>query len=276
MKSIWHAQLLHGYVAASNEPHADESKANTTDALVSFEPKPWWSLAVSEDAYIHTSLSRHLIRAGLDIELAALLLDGRWTQVRRKIGGLLALKTDFELLEESFLRINTAGERLSIFEEIRQAFKYIFRAVQLSWGWMDTGLRVFQFQACGRLAGVRKSNFIVDTFLNSVEKYTPKPYLVPVSSFFEELNSALITEIPVRGCDCVASSPCGRYIAVGDRSDILVARSSSGEILQRLRGHGGEVLCVAFAAGWEKLSPGLGREGYDVGLGNFRIGCACT
>ncbi len=85
----------------------------------------------------------------------------------------------------------------SIAEEARQGFKDIFKAVQVSWGRMVSGLRVFQFQVCGRLISMRKSNVIIDTYLTSVEKFTPKPYLVPVSSFFPELNSALITEIPV-------------------------------------------------------------------------------
>ncbi len=53
-----------------------------------------------EDGYIHENLSRHLTCAGLGIELAALLLDVRWTEVRGRIGGVLALKTDFELLEK--------------------------------------------------------------------------------------------------------------------------------------------------------------------------------
>ncbi len=78
---------------------------------------------------------------------------------------------------------------------------------------MVTGLRVFQFEVCGRLASSRKPSGIIDIYLNSVKKYTPKPYLVPVSSFFPELNSALITEIPVGGwCNCVASSPSGRTL----------------------------------------------------------------
>ncbi len=101
--SLWHAQLLNGYVVASNKPPAEESNAFTIDALVSAVPRPWWASDVPEDGYIHANLWRHLTCAGLGIELAALLLDGRWTQLRGKIGGILALKTDFELLENYFL-----------------------------------------------------------------------------------------------------------------------------------------------------------------------------
>ncbi len=256
---FWHAQLVDGYVAAPNEQRAKEPNAFSTDTLVSFEPRPWWSLAATEDGYIHGNLSRHLTCACLDIELAALLLDVRWTQLRGRIGGILALKSDFELLEKCFLRIENSGERESMVEELRQSFKDIFKTVQLLWARVVSEQRAFQFSVCGRLARARKSNVIIDTYLKSVEKYAPKPCLVPVSSFFPELNSALITEIPVGGrCTCVSSSPCGRYIAAGAGADILVASISSGEILQRLRGHSEDVYCVAFAAGWEKVVSGSG------------------
>ncbi len=111
--SLWHARLLNGYAMASNEPRAEESNAITADAVVSFEPRPWWSLAVSEGGYIHANLSRHLTCAGLGIELGALLLDGRWTQLRGKFGGILALKTDFELIEKCLLRMENSEERES-------------------------------------------------------------------------------------------------------------------------------------------------------------------
>ncbi len=61
---------------------------------------------------------------------------------------------------------------------------YIFKALQQSLARMAIGQRVFQFQVCGRLAGLRKSNAIVDAYLKSIERRTPKPYLRPLSSFF--------------------------------------------------------------------------------------------
>ncbi len=86
-------------------------------------------------------------------------------------------------------------------------------------------------------------------------------YLVPVSRFFPELDDALFMEIPLGGrCWCVASSPCGRYIAAGAWADIVVAKSSSGEVLQRLRGHSGIVKCIAFAAGAKKIVSGSWRR----------------
>ncbi len=38
---------------------------------------------------------------------------------------------------------------------------------------------------------------------------------------------------------------------------LWAARSSTGEILQRLRGHGEYVCGITFAAGWEKIVSGF-------------------
>ncbi len=211
--------------------------------------RPWWSSSVPEDGYIHANLSRHLVCAERGVELAALLLEGRRTELRGRVCGILALKKDYEELEKRFLRMEDAREQESLSAEVRQSFNEIFKAVKLSWARLATGLRVFEIRLCGRLSNLRRSNVTVDAFLNGVENCTPTPYLLPVNSFFPGLNNALIMEIPV-GCysRCVAISPCGRYIAAGAGADIVIAKSSSGEIVQRMQGHTKDVSCVAFIA----------------------------
>ncbi len=99
-----------------------------------------------------------------------------------------------------------------------------------------------------------------------------------MSRFFPELDDALVMEIPLGGeCQCVASSPCGRYIAAGAWADIVVAKSSSGEVLQRLRGHSRAVTCIAFAAGGKKIVSGSwDKKIMDMGMGGVRISCAST
>ncbi len=63
-------------------------------------------------------------------------------------------------------------------------------------------------------------------------------------------------EIPLAGLfECVASSPCGRYIASGAGAH-LVAKSSTGAILRRIRDHSDDVTCIAFAAKGKKILSG--------------------
>ncbi len=77
-------------------------------------------------------------RTGLAV--AGWTMDGSARENRGNTG----TQTDFELLEEFLLRIDNSIERQSIAEEVMQVFKDIFKAVQVSWGRMVPGLRVFR------------------------------------------------------------------------------------------------------------------------------------
>ncbi len=57
-------------------------------------------------------------------------------------------------------------------------------------------------------------------------------------------------------CNCVACSPCGRYIAGGAGKDIVIIDASSGEILRRLRSHSKDVRCITFFPGCTKIVSG--------------------
>ncbi len=95
-------------------------------------------------------------------------------------------------------------------------------------GRLGKSWRTFQFHACGRLGYLRKSSALVDAYLKSMEKWTPKPCLMPLSTFFPELDDALVMEISLGGrCWCVASSPCGRYIAGWRLGRILWLRKAA-------------------------------------------------
>ncbi len=95
---------------------------------------------------------------------------------------------------------------------------------------------------------------IVDSVLTSFEEHTPKPILKPLNSFFSELNSAQIFEIPVGGqCSDVACSPCGLYIAAGGGLNIVLAVANTGDVLKRLHGHSSDVECVSFVGGSKKI-----------------------
>ncbi len=104
----------------------------------------------------------------------------------------------------------------------------------------------------GRLFSAKRDSDLIDRVLDSFEVHTPKPYLKPVSSFFPQLKSAQITEIPAGGlCERLACSLCGRYIAAGNRFDVVVADASTGDVLKRL--HGSNATCAKFAGGSEKI-----------------------
>ncbi len=210
----WHRQLLNGFLKTSNGGDSDEAKTDVASGIVKVVPRRWWMKKdVPEDGYIHGNVARHLSWANRGAELGGLLLDARWTEVRTRIGGVLGLKSDFDVLDECLEGWEGSEEVKGLIGEVREQFGQIFKAVQVSWGRTGKGRRAFQFQVCGHLEHLRKSSALVDVYLKSLEKWTPKPILVPVSTFFGELDSGLMMEIPLGGqCCCVASSACGQYI----------------------------------------------------------------
>ncbi len=128
----WHAELLNGYLGGV--PPADERRVADTlsscssDDIVACSPRTWWCASILEDRYIHDNLARHLACSGQYLELAALLMDIRWTHVRFKIGGITALKKDFQCLEESQLYMNCKRGKNGQSEEIVEGFKMILKA----------------------------------------------------------------------------------------------------------------------------------------------------
>ncbi len=81
---LWHTQLLNGYLETTH-PITEEPNAQVLDAILSVTPRPWWSSYVPDDGYIHHNRSKHLACADQGFELAALLLDARWTILRSRL-----------------------------------------------------------------------------------------------------------------------------------------------------------------------------------------------
>ncbi len=146
----WHKELLNGFLKGSNGDDGEEPKADVAGAIVRVVPRRWWGKKdVPEDGYIHGNVARHLSLANRGAELGGLLLDARWTEVRCRIGGVLGLKSDFEVLDECLEGWEGSEEVKGLIGEVREQFGQIFKAVQVSWGRMDKGRRAFNSKYAG-------------------------------------------------------------------------------------------------------------------------------
>ena len=232
------------------------AESRSSEDLRSYRCREWWCEEVPNNEYIHANVARHLRCCGLGLELGGLLLDGRWTHVRGRIGGLVGLRGDFEELKK-FVEENENKEVKDIFcEDVQDGFKTILKATELSRGRTSNGERALLFQLCGRLHSVQHKKEIVDMYSKSMEKNTMKPYLVPVNSIFGDLYGPLVMVPPLRGPG--SYSPCGLYIAAAASNgpDIAVVDASCGDILQRLKGDKHGITCVTFCAKSTKIVSG--------------------
>ncbi len=90
--SAWNSVLLSGYLEPPSNVIRLEECALSPSLLAELTSRPWWSDEIPKDGYIHANLARHLSKCDRGSELAALLLDARWLNVRGKFGGILGLK----------------------------------------------------------------------------------------------------------------------------------------------------------------------------------------
>ncbi len=148
-ESKWHEALLQGYLKSSTDASRFNLRALSSADLLGLLPRPWWSDTILQDGYIHAHVARHLSLCGRGSELAALLTDARWMIERGKLGGVLGLKADFEILDKLFRIGRRTGEYV-VLKSIQESFQMISTAIQLSWGRFFEGRRAFQFQMCGR------------------------------------------------------------------------------------------------------------------------------
>ncbi len=89
------------------------------------------------------------------------------------ISGYLKGFADYEKVEEV---------RKQLWAKSGKGLKKIFEVARLSWGSRLEEMRSFQFQVCGRLLSLRKSNAIVDAYFKSVLKETPEAVLATCKS----------------------------------------------------------------------------------------------
>ncbi len=248
--TFWHDKLLDGYVAADVRLPLlysyQDSHQVQMQSLLTYTPRPWSETL--PDGYIQDNISRHLVGAGRILELGALLLDAKWTIARMRIGGINALKSDFDCL------LSAAVGRFS--EEVRKGFEVIVKVLRLSWGRSFRSRREFQFQVMGRLVEQSRQNAVVNKYVQSMASHMEKPYLAPVSSIFLD-PSSLAMEVPVgKKCFSVSCSPCGKYVAFAGDRDVVVMDFSTGAIIKRLNQHTEDVLSVTFAFGSESVISG--------------------
>ncbi len=110
-----------------------------------------------------------------------------------------------------------------------------------------------------------ESNEIVDVYLKSMEANTPKPYFTSREFILSRLEQRKDNGSSRRGCvSLYCELACGRYLAAGAGDDIVIADMSTGEVLQRLKGHTGPVCSAAFDATSKKLYSGAADQKVNI------------
>lgn len=239
--AVWHRRLLDGLAEKDLGENAPAPASNfgngTLDVNVFADtPRPWWKddgnpgSEVENRDYIRGNVMKHLQSAGFEIEMAATVLDLRWMLLQVQIGGMLALRSDFQTVQDSFTDERSSGARDSM--------KYILLVLEENASIFQKGIRVLSFVLFSNLFDLAKKDEFLSHFLNYVKEVTPKPFLEPVVCRHRMVRNVWKRTSGFRHPDgkdaefCTADfSSCKKYMVYSSKHSAIVFDLESTKVL---------------------------------------------
>ena len=232
----WHNKVIEGYKQRYLE---DSSCVGDVE---------WWSEKVVNDSYIHTNLARHLVEVGKGNTLKRLVLDYRWTKRQLKLSQHVGLESDFRQAARCGMRADEVD--------------VIVKSLRDSWSRIDIDalgfdFRELSFQLLGCLPDVKDVMMEVKKYRASVEKWTRKPYLVPVAGSVGKMDESLQQIYVGSGVMSAAVLPDLKRAVVGLAfGELWMVNLDSKEVEKEFVGHPGRACSVAVSRDGLKMVSG--------------------
>lgn len=126
-KEKWHLRLLQGHM-----PSLSHSARSVVDfganlhVFLNYSPQLWGQENLIIKRYILRNLTKHLLGAGLVLELWAIMFDPKWICSQFNSGGKAALDRDFKMLELTVAKKLTKGiSEIEISKSIQCISKFL-------------------------------------------------------------------------------------------------------------------------------------------------------
>lgn len=167
------------------------------------QARPWWDATCTDQQYLFSNLSQHLVEGELMSELAGLLSDARWTSFRLRTnseyGGLVSLTSDIELLLTSCKALYNSGnypELISLIKDIT----LVKKTVHSLWSSVSKRPAELKTQLHAYLMNDSRGGWFVRRYVSTSKKIGPSPWLRPLSNYFHvPVRSKAHCFIPVPG-----------------------------------------------------------------------------
>lgn len=221
-------------------------------------PSQMWHKADSTNRnYLSQNLTRLMLRAALVSELWSTVMDPKWMYAQLQVGGLPALKHDFKVLEIC-LRKYTSPDH---FEDILTSVRSIKRCFASSADFFKTP-GMLSFSVLSRILRESRQKASLRVIHNKIISSTPKPCLVPVTTWFDHVIEALEAEADLRTSPRVSLhllydvdySPCGRYFTASMDCSVAVVDAETRDCLRKLTFHTKSVSAVNFISAAQIVS----------------------
>lgn len=256
----WHRRWLNGHIALNETDSSHDVDSPLGLNMLEYVPRQWWKDDVQNKSYVLKHLSRHLRSGGLDLELGATMLDLRWIRAQGRIGGVLDLRNDFNILERVVEQRFAAPAGPSV-PRVSALVRLIADSIETMSSFLHEGSRVLSFTLFADLFLVSKTNWMRQ-FLERMKEVVPKPFLEETVSFYRPPGDDLKFHLDFRSPGTnepyltVDFSTCERYTAAGSSHDIVVFNVETMHRLKLLKGHTKEIAIVKFSSDSSRLFSG--------------------
>lgn len=195
-----------------------------------------------EEDYYLDHLAQHYLGSARFEELEGLLLDYRWIERRITVGGVLAIRSDYEWTLNS--------EFAKAAELDATALTWINSALISISGPVFEDKSQLPYQICGRLVTLSRENRSVGRLLSTVYRFAERPWLTPLWQSFPS-PGGLVEEMPLNfGKICAMRVSFDRSrIVSGSEDSVVTLWDTHGEVpLHCFEMHSGKVKTVCISA----------------------------
>jgi WD40 repeat protein len=223
---------LHDVVRAWLRGRAGDALADRQDRFLErLRPSGGWPALAAAEPYLWRGLAYHLVEAGRQPELRALLLDFSWLEAKLAATDVNALLADYDAAgdgDDAELRLVQGTLRLSAHV-------------------LGDHPEELAGQLAGRLLGRAEPGIVA--LCERIRPGRPGPWIRPLSMILSAPGGALVRTLGHSGAvTALAPLPGGRVVSGSDDRSLRVWDLATGETARTLEGHSGGVHAVAALA----------------------------
>ena len=161
--------------------------------------RPWWRVLLSLDRssevrnYLLGNLFRHLRESGGLAEAVGLLSHMGWTNLRVAHGGIVALNTDYSVVDRAILmhhHLHHAEQDQNACNDARCGIRSIWDMIKRAWPWILKNSQALPTHAYGYLVDKKERMPLVQRYLESAVEIVSGPWLKPENAFWSMLDSS--------------------------------------------------------------------------------------
>ena len=164
--------------------------------------RPWWRVLSSSDnelsdmkSYLLDNLHRHLKESSRFAEAVGVLSHMGWTKMRVAQGSIVALNTDYSMVESAIRLHPRSQQDCKACDETLHGISNIWNMLKKAWPVLLNNSEALPAHAYGYLLDKENELPLVERYLQSASDIVTNPWFKPKSAFWQMLESSSSQQI---------------------------------------------------------------------------------